>query len=245
MALAVAAILLAGGAWYAVGASEPADPPRLAVLPPAVPLAFDSTEVYDHLVAQAVVAEVPVHAEPGGIEPVHRLSNPTEFGGPLVFLVSDNTRDDWVRVMLPVRPNGSQGWIRRSDIRIGGTNYRLEVSLSDHRLELFDGDRSVFHAVVGIGTEDTPTPGGTFYLKELLAPPDPNGPYGTYAYGLSGFSNTLEEFAGGEGVVGIHGTNDPSLVGQDVSHGCIRMTNEDIAELVDVLPLGVPVEILA
>ncbi|HLF41857.1 MAG TPA: L,D-transpeptidase, partial [Acidimicrobiia bacterium] len=96
----------------------------------------------------------------------------------------------------------------------------------------------------GIGTRDTPTPGGIFYIKELLQPPNPRGAYGPYAFGLSGFSNVLESFAGGDGVIGIHGTNDPTTVGKDVSHGCIRLRNEDLLELVERVPLGTPVAIL-
>jgi len=74
---------------------------------------------------------------------------------------------------------------------------------------------------------------------------DPTGPYGPYAYGLSGFSNVLDEFKGGDGVIGIHGTNEPGAIGTDVSHGCIRLRNEAILELVPVLPLGTPVHITA
>ena len=44
---------------------------------------------------------------------------------------------------------------------------------------------------IGLGTSDTPTPGGVYYLKELLRPPDPHGFYGPYAFGTSAFSNTL------------------------------------------------------
>jgi lipoprotein-anchoring transpeptidase ErfK/SrfK len=91
----------------------------------------------------------------------------------------------------------------------------------------------------------TPTPGGLYYIKELLKPPNPNTVYGPYAYGLSGFSDALESFEGGDAVIGIHGTNDPSGLGKDVSHGCIRMPNDQIIKLVEEikLPLGVPVEI--
>jgi lipoprotein-anchoring transpeptidase ErfK/SrfK len=84
-----------------------------------------------------------------------------------------------------------------------------------------------------------------FYIKELLQPPNPNGPYGPYAYGLSGFTTVKElaNFEGGEGTIGIHGTNDPSSIGTSVSHGCVRMRNEDITKLAKVLPLGTPVDI--
>ena len=81
-------------------------------------------------------------------------------------------------------------------------------------------------------------------LTALLKSPDPGGPYGPYAYGLSGFSEVLQEFSGGDAEVGIHGNNDSSALGRSVSHGCIRMSNDGITKLAQTLPLGVPVEIL-
>ncbi|HYX44554.1 MAG TPA: L,D-transpeptidase, partial [Acidimicrobiales bacterium] len=102
---------------------------------------------------------------------------------------------------------------------------------------------------IGVGTANTPTPGGLYFTKELIQIEDaagnlyPNGPYGPYAYGLSGFSDVLDSFGGGDGALGLHGTNDPSSLGRDVSHGCIRMSNEGITALAGVLPLGVPVEV--
>jgi lipoprotein-anchoring transpeptidase ErfK/SrfK len=50
---------------------------------------------------------------------------------------------------------------------------------------------------------------------------------------------------GGDAIIGIHGTNKPKLVGQDVSAGCIRIKNEDIRTLARRLPLGTPVQIRA
>jgi lipoprotein-anchoring transpeptidase ErfK/SrfK len=123
----------------------------------------------------------------------------------------------------------------------------MEIHLADHRLKVFDGRSVVLDTEIGVGTTDTPTPGGVFFIKELLQPPSPNGVYGTYAYGLSGFSTVLQTFNGGNGVIGVHGTNDPSTIGSDVSHGCIRLLNTDIEKLVEDigLPLGTPVAINA
>ncbi len=70
------------------------------------------------------------------------------------------------------------------------------------------------------------------------------GPFGPYADPLSGFSEVLFDFAGGDGQFGIHGTNDASTLGGDVSHGCIRMSNVGITLLAGTLPAGVPVRIL-
>ncbi|MDQ3573466.1 MAG: L,D-transpeptidase [Actinomycetota bacterium] len=117
------------------------------------------------------------------------------------------------------------------------------VELGAHRITVHQGADVILRERIGVGTTQAPTPRGLYYIKELLRPPDPTGPYGPYAYGLSGFSNVFTSFAGGEGVIGIHGTNDPSSLGSDVSHGCIRMSNKGITELANVLPLGVPVEV--
>jgi lipoprotein-anchoring transpeptidase ErfK/SrfK len=196
-------------------------------------------------VAESVVGEVAVFAEPGGAgDPVHRLSHPNEVGAPLVFLVEEQA-GEWLRVLLPVRPNGSQGWIRAADVTLSSHPYRIVVSLSALRITVFEGDAVLLEEPVAIGTSETPTPGGRYYTKELLQPPDPNGAYGPFAYGLSGFSDQLTSFGGGDGVIGIHGTNDPSALGTQVSHGCIRMSNEGITRLAGLLPLGVPVEIVA
>ena len=62
--------------------------------------------------------------------------------------------------------------------------------------------------------------------------------YGPFAFGLSGFSDVHMDFAGGEGVIGIHGTNDPASIGTRVSNGCIRVPNDVITDLAARLPLG-------
>ena len=170
---------------------------------------------------------------------------------PIVFLLK-GTYDpgaggDRVEVYLPVRPNGSTGWVNTDEVTITSVPYRIEVAIAEHKLTVFDGDDVLLEAPIGVGTTDTPSPGGIYYLKELLQPPSPDSVYGHYAYGLSGFSNVLQSFNGGSGVIGIHGTNDPSSIGKDVSKGCIRVNNDIIDQLVlEIgLPLGTPVEILA
>jgi lipoprotein-anchoring transpeptidase ErfK/SrfK len=172
------------------------------------------------------------------------LDNPLPSGAPLTFLLVQD-QGEWLEVLLPVRPNGSTGWIRSAEVLVEGVPFRLDVRTADHALDLYEGDRLVRTYPIGIGKQDTPTPGGTFFLKELLQPPDANGTYGPYAYGLSGFSTTLETFAGADAVIGLHGTDDPGSIGKDVSSGCIRLHNADITELAQLLPLGTPVRILA
>jgi lipoprotein-anchoring transpeptidase ErfK/SrfK len=196
------------------------------------------------LIAQAKPAIMPIYAAPEDGQPASSLDNPNENGAPLVFLVKER-QGDWLNVYLPVRPNGSTGWVRATDVTVVSNPYSIDIALAAHRLVVRNGEDVVLDEPIGVGTTQTPTPGGVYYIKELLQPPDPDGPYGPYAYGLSGFSNVLDEFKGGDGVIGIHGTNEPEAIGTDVSHGCIRMRNEAILELVPVLPLGTPVHITA
>jgi lipoprotein-anchoring transpeptidase ErfK/SrfK len=193
-------------------------------------------------VATALVPKVAVYNAPNS--PVRQtLANPDTYGQPLTFLVLDQ-QNDWVKVALPVRPNGSSGWVKIEQVSLKQDPYRLDVALKAHRLSLFKDDVLEKTFPIGVGKSETPTPGGTYYLRVLIKTTQPNGAYGPYAYGLNGFSTVLKDFAGGDGIIGLHGTNQPQLVGQDVSHGCIRLKNEDILQLVKVLPLGTPVRIL-
>jgi lipoprotein-anchoring transpeptidase ErfK/SrfK len=202
-------------------------------------------------VATAKGASIEVYPTEDGATPVHRLVAGVHTSLdriPIVMLVKSRVdAAERAEVHLPVRPNGSTGWVDLADVDIRVVTFRLEVRVSEHRLLVYDGDDVIFDEPVGVGRRDRPTPGGTYYLKELLQPPDPGGVYGVYAYGLSGFQPVLDSFNGREPVIGIHGTNDPSSVGRDVSSGCIRLQNAAIDRLVNEigLPLGTPVEIVA
>jgi len=161
-------------------------------------------------------------------------------GATQVFPLLDETYaagTTWYRALLPMRPNGSTGWIAADDLELRRSDYRLRIDLSRFRLKVFRLCEKVAAYRIGVGTRDTPTPGGTFFLNSLLRPPERDTVYGAYAYGLSAYSDAIRDWKGG-GIVGLHGTNDPSSVGRRVSHGCIRMRNEDIRALARILPLG-------
>jgi len=133
-----------------------------------------------NVVATANHPRIDIFGAPQSATPVRTLSNPTESGGPLVFLVDDQ-QPGWLQVHLPVRPNGSMGWVRAGDVDLTQNNYRIEVELSAFRLTVWKGPERLLSEQVGIGAGATPTPGGKYYIKELLQPPNPNGPYGVGA----------------------------------------------------------------
>jgi hypothetical protein len=196
------------------------------------------------IVAEATLPAIDVYGSKGAEVADLSLTASNEISGRLIFLVLSE-EDDWLEVLLPVQDDDGKGWVRAADVGLSRHDYRIEIELADHRLRVFQGSTNVMDEPIAIGTTDAPEPGGDRYIKELLRPPDPDGPYGQYAYGFSGHSNALNDFEVGDGVIGIHGTNDPDSIGNDVDHGCIRLSNDAMTRLVDEvgLPLGTPVEI--
>lgn len=243
LGLAAALLLVACGP----GEGRSARTASTATAPSTVGTTPATTAPASHLygVAYANGPELAVYESPGQGEPSRVLPNPVPpRDAPLVLLVVDD-EPEWFKVLLPVRPNGSTGWVRRSDVTERTHDFSIVVELGAHRLTVLKADKVFAEEPVAVGKEATPTPGGLFYTTELVKPAneEKRRAYGAYAYALSGFSDVLTDFGGGEGVLAIHGTSDPSSVGQDVSHGCIRMTNEAITRLAATLPIGVPVEI--
>jgi lipoprotein-anchoring transpeptidase ErfK/SrfK len=196
----------------------------------------------DSLVATAAVPKVEAFREPKGKRPFATFDHPGPFGTPRVFLVQEEA-EDWLRVLLPMRPNGSEGWVRAEDVVLATNPYKIDVDLSEFTVTAYRYERQVLESSAAIGTGGTPTPTGLFFTTILAKPSDAASPYGKYAYGLSAYSEVLTSFAGGEGQVAIHGTNQPSLIGSQVSHGCIRVDNPTITKLARLIPLGTPVRI--
>ena len=209
--------------------------PRPSLLDDYVPASTDESTVLEALSPTVTVWDTAT-----GYDVKTVLNNPLVSGAPLTFLVDGQTTNRY-KVLLPIRPNGSTGWLDPTSVKKYVHNYRIVVELSAFRLTVYKGKDIALTEKIGVGTDELPTPNGRYYLKELLKSPNPKGIYGPYAYGLSGFSQQLKKWNGGDGVIGIHGTNQPELLGRNVSHGCIRMSNAGITKLVSFLPLGTPV----
>jgi lipoprotein-anchoring transpeptidase ErfK/SrfK len=177
-------------------------------------------------------------------DPIVTLGVGIEVNGVPVFTV--NSRDgDWLNVNVPRRPNGLTGWIKAAEVHTYQHSYYIVIQLNDRRLTVCNSGRVIQQEPVGVGAPSKGlTPTGNFYTVDLLRPRS-GSPYGAFAFGLSGFSEDprIENFAGGDGRIGIHGTNVVSDVGKAISHGCVRMTNAAITKLAKTIPLGVPVSI--
>lgn len=150
----------------------------------------------------------------------------------------------WTRVAFPSLPNGGVGWIPRSSL---GALHLVDTQLTIDRKHLVatlrrDG-KIIFTAPVGVGQNATPTPSGTFFIRDQLAGFNGSPVYGPIAFGTSARSAVLTDWPAG-GYVGIHGTNEPQLIPGQVSHGCVRLRNPDILRLAKLMPIGSSVRII-
>lgn len=180
------------------------------------------------------------------------LDNPTPYEPPqpLVFGVVER-QGPWLEVRVPVRPNGTTGWIHQSAVELSTTSKSVNVSLSERRLRVLDGDRVLMDVPVGVGRPATPTPTGGFTVTDVVPSANPAGGYGPVALALDGYSEALDRFGGDDGrgtdravpVLAIHGTNRPDSVGKAESNGCPRLFNDDILELASIAEPGTPVNI--
>jgi hypothetical protein len=178
-----------------------------------------------------------------GSRRVGRLRLLTEDGFPEVYLLLASQRDahgiEWVRVRLPQRPNGVTGWVRGSALGpFHVVHTRLVVDRRALRVTLYDRGKVRFRAPVGVGAPGTPTPAGSFWVRERFRVRG-HSLYGTRAIGTAAYSNTLTDWPGG-GVIGLHGTSEPGLIPGRPSHGCIRLKNRDIERLYELSPVGTP-----
>jgi hypothetical protein len=177
---------------------------------------------------------------------VTRLRLVTEDGYPEVYVVlsswADPRGDGWFQVRIPMRPNGTVGWVRASALgRLRLVRTHLTVDRARLRATLRRDRRIVWSSPVGVGAPGMATPAGSFWIRERLRVSPPTGLYGPWAFGTSAYS-ALSDWPGG-GVVGIHGTNQPELIPGRPSHGCIRVPNAAVHRLARLMPLGTPVTI--
>ncbi|MFN8053183.1 MAG: L,D-transpeptidase [Acidimicrobiales bacterium] len=169
------------------------------------------------------------------------FDNPTPWGNRLTFMITEN-HGDWLRVEVPVRPNGTTGWIRAADVDRSTIDTHVEIDVSDRTLKAWSGTNLIVETKVVVGKDSTPTPRGRLYLTDFEEKYRGSA-YGPWVLPLSGYSQALDEFSGGVPVIAMHGTNRPELIGTAASNGCIRMPDDVIQRLHDTLFFGTPVDI--
>jgi|tagenome__1003787_1003787.scaffolds.fasta_scaffold20985375_9 hypothetical protein len=185
-----------------------------------------------------------VRAWPGG--PVTgRLSAHTALGSPRVlWLLDRDRRGRWGRAVLPLKPNGTTGWVDLRSVPVHRTSIWVVANIGARRVTLMRGNRPLASFPSAIGAAGSPTPTGRFSVTDLVATGDPSGPFGWFAFGLSGHQMNLPAGWSGGDQLAIHGTNSPSSIGRAASAGCLRITARALARLRAAVTLGTPVFIV-
>ena len=173
---------------------------------------------------------------------------PAEWHGRPSILPVIGQQPGWVQVRLAQRPNGSTAWVRRSDVVLATTPYRVEIDVATTRLRIYKEGEEILDAPAGLGTDDAPTTIGSFFVAFLQEPPDTTSGWGPFVVVTSSHSETISDFqSSGDAVAAIHGPLGAEEkigdTGAYVSHGCIRLHLHDLDVLRD-LPAGTPIDVI-
>jgi lipoprotein-anchoring transpeptidase ErfK/SrfK len=190
-----------------------------------------------------VVRSVPVRKTPNPTAQVIRVMHQfrSDYRPQEMLAVRSAVGSDgnvWYRVSIPMRPNGTYGWIPADTVSLEPTHGQIVVNLRSRTISVYRFGKRKWHAIVAIGAPGRETPVGHYFVAARFVPY--HDPFlGVFALETSAYSK-LTEWPGG-GVVGIHGTNEPQLLGQAVSHGCVRVSNTTARALKRFAPLGTPI----
>jgi lipoprotein-anchoring transpeptidase ErfK/SrfK len=151
----------------------------------------------------------------------------------------------WVELRLAQRPNGSTAWVPAADVSLAIDPYQIVISLTSMHLQLFEDGRQIGDFPAGIGVPSDPTPTGHFFVALFARSPSPG--YGPFVIVTSAHSSTISDWEeSGDAITAIHGSLGADAAigsrGAQVSHGCVRLHDNDLAQLRDV-PAGTPIDI--
>jgi lipoprotein-anchoring transpeptidase ErfK/SrfK len=190
-----------------------------------------------------LVNSVPVRKTPDPHGSVIRVMHMfrSDYRPQEMFAVRETTGSDgraWYRVSIPMRPNGTYGWVPANTVQLSPTHGQIVVNLKHRTIDIYRFGKHKWHGIVAIGAPGRETPVGHFFVAARFVPY--HDPFlGVFAVETSAYSK-LTEWPGG-GVVGIHGTDEPQLLGKAVSHGCVRVANLTAEHLKTLAPLGTPI----
>ena len=165
------------------------------------------------------------------------------YGVPHVAWIQDRSDNGrFGKVAVPYSATRATGWIRIAGMELSHTPYAVRVDLSRHRITVTRRGKAIMRFPAAIGAPGSPTPPGRYFVTDRV-PFSPDGPYGGFAFGLSGIQPNLPPGWTGGSQLAIHGTNDPGSIGRSVSAGCPRVSSAALERLKPVLALGTPVVI--
>ena len=190
----------------------------------------------------AISHELPITARPGEGKVIGLMPEGSRFfDAPHKAWILDRSDDGrYGRVTVPYSGTRATGWIRLAGLRLSRTPYEVRADLSRHELVVLRRGKVIMRFPAATGAPDTVTPVGRYFVTDRV-PADPAGPFGAFAFGISGVQPLVPSGWGDQ--MAIHGTNDPGSIGTAASDGCLRVSRRALERLKPVLALGTPVVI--
>lgn len=135
----------------------------------------------------------------------------------------------------------------KTDLESNVSNIYLVIKLSQRRVYVYQDNQLKVSYPIAVGKAGWETPIGSYKVLDMqrnpawehplngtVIPPGPDNPLG---------ARWIAFWTDGRNFIGLHGTPNEELVGQAVSHGCIRMRNKDILALYAIVKMGTPVKV--
>lgn len=223
---AVAALIIALPTAGSATAAEPA--------PPTLAASWTARALYP-----APVYRTPATTKIGSLRASTKWSQ-----APAVYLITATTilpnGKRWVKVLLPGRPNGKQGWVAADAVALKRITTWVRVSTKKRTVEVYSGGVLKRRFKAAVGTGGTPTPKGLAAIQDSVPT---SGLLGPYILVLTAHSKVLKTFGGGQGEIALHGWPTSDVLGKAVSHGCIRMSRPSVAFVARFAHPGTPVEV--
>jgi lipoprotein-anchoring transpeptidase ErfK/SrfK len=189
-----------------------------------------------------VTRRAQLRRQPGG-KIVATIKTKTEFKSPTILAVAAR-KPGWVLVRTTLEKQ-HVGWLPTSAGTLFEEPRTIVIDLSAKTLTVFHRGTMTDRYKVAIGTDATPTPTGRYAVTDRLRTGDANGDYGCCILALNAHQDKIAQGWGGGDRVAIHATPHTWTLGKQVSHGCVRASNDALRQLMRRIRLGTPVRIKA
>jgi hypothetical protein len=207
---------------------------------PSTTTLFIETPDKPFYVATAVGAIVEAFSKPTDPEARWILSNPGPFEGERVLLVR-TIEEEWIQVSMPIRPHGTNAWVKRDSVSITEHKAKVIVDRYTGVLEGWKNGELLFKESFTGGSEEHPTPLGDFYINEINI--DNKDASSQKLVGITAFSTTIDPTSEGDPAIAFLANESNEGSGELTTRGCIRVSVK-VLNLLVALPLGTPVQIV-
>ncbi len=194
-----------------------------------------------------IKVDTPIRSKPGSGSVVGTMPAHSKYlGSPMFAWVSETTTDGrFGKVTVPWQYPQVAGWIRMPADGVRTSPIEIRASVSERTVKVLTDGKVTASYPATVGASASPTPRGRYFVTDLTPVPASQPQFGTYAFGISAIQPNLPPGWTGGNQMAIHGTNDPSSIGRAASAGCLRVSEEALAELRHVIVKGTPVHIAA